>query len=367
MIKMVIADDEWFIRESLHHGINWAELGIEVVGTAANGYEAISLIQKEAPQLLLTDIRMPGLDGLELIGAAKEIVPRLKSIIISGFGEFEYAQKALKIGADDYLLKPIVDEDLVNTANKLVCQVKLEEKEKQEKKNNYLFKVIQGEIVADKTSFDELQLNGKYAIICWESELESILHINEPGVRSLAGNLLFVEEAEQKKVFLQRLDVLFTEKKIIGGGSSFSNDCEELTSLYKQALMAKEQNKFGHGYGCLFHEHTQSPIDMEEVFLYIKEHYQDAISLQSLATKFYISDSYFSRIFKQHTGKNFIEYLTEYRMQIAKDLLAYSSMKPSEVCKAVGYTDQRYFSQIFKKHTNMTPSLYKKANAGEMK
>ena len=365
MIKMVIADDEWLIRESLHHGIDWAELGIEVVGTAADGYEAFDLIKTEAPHLLLTDIRMPGLDGLELIGAAKEIDPHLKSIIISGFGEFEYAQKALKMGADDYLLKPIVDDDLIDIVKRLACQVKLEEKEKQEKIDNYLIKVIQGELVADKLSFERFKLNGKYAVVCWESEHENQLQIDESGIKSFAGGILFIEEAEQKQLFFEQLDGFFTDKKIVGGCSNFSSNCEDLHSLYKQALMVKEQNKFGQAQGCLFYEHTHSPINMEEVFLYIKEHYQEAISLQSLAMKFFISDSYFSRIFKQHTGKNFIEYVTEHRIEIARDLLVYSSMKPSEVSKAVGYVDQRYFSQIFKKHTGMTPTLYKKTNKEE--
>ncbi|MEK5037125.1 response regulator transcription factor [Sporosarcina sp. FSL K6-3457] len=360
MIKMVIVDDEWLIRESLQHGIDWAAMGIEVVGTAADGYEAITLIKTEAPHLLVTDIRMPGLDGLELIGAAKDMNPDLKSIIISGFGEFEYAQKALKMGADDYLLKPIADEDLKDIINRLVCQVKLEEQDKQEKVDSYLLKVIRGELKADKKLFEQYGLNGQFGVICWDSEHGGSLQVQESGIKSLAQGILFVEEAHQKQLFFQQLDGLFIDNKVVGGCSSFSSNCDDLHSLYRQALMLKEQSKFGRDQGCLFYEHSQSPINMEEVFLYIEEHYQEAISLQSLATKFFISDSYFSRIFKQHTGKNFIEYVTEYRMKIAKDLLAYSTMKTNEVSIAVGYTDQRYFSQLFKKQIGMTPSLYRK-------
>lgn len=360
MIKMVIADDEWLIREGLQYGIDWAALGIEVVGAAADGYEAIALIKMEAPHLLVTDIRMPGLDGLELIGAAKDMNPNLKSIIISGFGEFEYAQKALKIGADDYLLKPIVDEDLMDTVNRLVCQVKIEEQEKQEKVDGYLLKVIRGELKANKQLFEQYGLNGQYGVICWDSEQEDSLQIQESGIKNLTEGILFVEEAQQKQLFFQQLDGVFSDNEIIGGCSTFSNNCDDLPNLYKQALMVKEQHKYGQVHGCLFYENSQSPINMDEVFNYIAEHYQESITLQSLATKFFISDSYFSRVFKQHTGKNFIEYLTEHRMEIAKDLLEYSTMKTSEVSMAIGYTDQRYFSQLFKKHIGMTPSLYRK-------
>ncbi len=362
MIKMVIADDEWLIRESLHHGMDWAALGIEVVGTAADGYEAIALIKTESPHLLVTDIRMPGLDGLALIGAAKEFAPNLKSIIISGFGEFEYAQRALKMGADDYLLKPIVDEDLMDIVHRLVCQVKAEEQTRREKVDSYLLNVIRGELKADKLIFEQYRLNGDYAVICWESAVENPLEIEEVGIKSLTGGIVFISEAQKQQRFFQQVDELFVAKKVVGGCSAFSSDCQDLYSLYKQAFMVKEQHKFSKAQGCLFHEHLQSPINMEEVCQYIEGHYHEAISLQSLATKFFISDSYFSRIFKQHTGKNFIEYVTEYRMRIAQDLLVYAAMKTSEVSTAVGYTDQRYFSQIFKKHTGMTPSLYKKMN-----
>lgn len=355
---MVIADDEWLIRESIIHGIEWADLGVEIVGVCSDGLEALDNIIETEPHILLTDIRMPGLNGLELIKAAKIRIPHLKTVIISGFSEFEYAQQALKIGVDDYLLKPIIDQDLVNIISKLSSQSIAELKGSPDKVNNDLLRILLREI--EPGDFMEKQnIKGKFAVICWDGKTSLGLKISEPGVRILPGGIMFIEEANSKVDFLKNLNQLFVKDNILAGGSSFSNNFEDLPKLLKQAQWAREQNRGSQRYGLSMQEETNSPINIEEVFEYINNHYQEPITLQSLASKFFISDSYFSRIFKQHTGKNFIEYLTVYRIEIAKNMLAYSGMKPSEVCKAVGYTDQRYFSQIFKKITGTTPSQFK--------
>ena len=94
--------------------IDWDKLGYEIVGTANDGLRALEMVQELQPQLLITDIRMPGCDGIDLIRRAKEIQPALHCIVISGYRQFEYAQQALKYGVEDYLLKPIKEEEMIN-------------------------------------------------------------------------------------------------------------------------------------------------------------------------------------------------------------------------------------------------------------
>ena len=113
MVKLVVADDEERVCRLIVALGNWEELGIKVVGTAANGIQALELIRKEKTDILITDIRMPGLNGLELIEKVREISPDIKIMIISGYANFEYAQNALKQGVSDYLLKPI-NKDALN-------------------------------------------------------------------------------------------------------------------------------------------------------------------------------------------------------------------------------------------------------------
>ena len=119
MLKVVIADDEARILSLIRLLPDWDALGIEVVGTAGNGLEALALIERERPDILITDIRMPGCQGLELIERARRTVPDIEIIIISGYAHFEYAQTAIKLGVGDYLLKPIKKDELTATLSKL--------------------------------------------------------------------------------------------------------------------------------------------------------------------------------------------------------------------------------------------------------
>ncbi|MGB4589965.1 MAG: response regulator [Clostridiaceae bacterium] len=119
MLKVVIADDEDRICRLIVKLIDWDALEMNVVGIAHNGIEAIELIKTLLPDIVITDIRMPGYDGLDMIMKAKEINEAIEFIIISGYGQFEYAQKALRYGVSDYLLKPIKKEELEKTLQKI--------------------------------------------------------------------------------------------------------------------------------------------------------------------------------------------------------------------------------------------------------
>ena len=119
MLKVVVADDETRVCKLVLMLADWGRLGMEVVGTASNGLEALELVHLHHPDILITDMRMPGLHGLELIQQAKAEQPRLEIVIISGYAHFEYAQSAIKHGVGDYLLKPIQKDELNATLEKL--------------------------------------------------------------------------------------------------------------------------------------------------------------------------------------------------------------------------------------------------------
>lgn len=119
LIRVIIADDETRICKLIEHLINWEELGMEIVGIADNGIDALGLVEKAHPDLVITDIRMPGYDGLELIEKAKAINEKLEFIIISGYEEFAYAQKAIEYGVKDYLCKPINQDSLLKALHRV--------------------------------------------------------------------------------------------------------------------------------------------------------------------------------------------------------------------------------------------------------
>ena len=126
MIKAIIADDETRICQLIIALGEWERLGVEVAGVAQNGIEALELVKSVSAEMLITDIRMPGLSGLELIGQVRQHAPNLKIIIISGYANFEYAQQALKEGVNDYLLKPINRRALNEAIERLADMIRSE-------------------------------------------------------------------------------------------------------------------------------------------------------------------------------------------------------------------------------------------------
>ena len=112
MIKVFLVEDEIVMREGIKNNIDWEREGFEFVGEASDGELAYPLIQKARPDILITDIKMPFMDGLELSRLVKQEMPDIKIIILSGYDEFAYAKEAIKIGITDYLVKPIAGAKL---------------------------------------------------------------------------------------------------------------------------------------------------------------------------------------------------------------------------------------------------------------
>jgi two-component system response regulator YesN len=132
MLGVLIADDESLIREGLRQSLNWNELGLKVVGEASNGAEAMDAIKRLKPAILITDIKMPQKNGLEVTQFAKQFNPDMIVIIISGYSDFEYARQALKWGAFDFILKPTVFIEVMEVISRAVNAIRLEEKRKEE-------------------------------------------------------------------------------------------------------------------------------------------------------------------------------------------------------------------------------------------
>lgn len=117
MYGMVIADDELMIRKGLM-SIPWNDYDIQVLGVAEDGHQALTLLKTQCPEILLTDIRMPGIDGLKLIEAAKAENPEIQSILLTGYEDFNYAREAIRLGAVGYILKPSDPDEIIESVNK---------------------------------------------------------------------------------------------------------------------------------------------------------------------------------------------------------------------------------------------------------
>lgn len=123
MLKIILADDEELSVRMLENLIDWKRYDVSVVGTAHNGQQALELFLKERPDIVLTDIRMPGMDGLELMRRVKEIDDKTEFILVSAYADFEYAQRALALGGTNYLLKPVDEYELEKTLKKITEKI----------------------------------------------------------------------------------------------------------------------------------------------------------------------------------------------------------------------------------------------------
>ncbi len=130
MLKLLIVDDEEMIRTGLMKLFDWNSLGFEIVGEAADGNKALDLVKEKKPDIVLTDIRMPFKDGLELINDIKLINDDIRCVILTGYDEFKYAKRAIELGAYSYILKPIEPEVLIEVLNKISLEITRKSKEK---------------------------------------------------------------------------------------------------------------------------------------------------------------------------------------------------------------------------------------------
>ena len=155
MVKVFLAEDEFLIRNGIKNSIEWEKEGYRFVGEASDGELALPMVLKEKPDILITDIRMPFMSGLELSSLVKKELPDIKIVILSGYDEFEYAKDAIHIGVARYLLKPVSSAKLLETLGEIARQILQEQKEK-ELKDEYLREMRENEELKKMKFFGEL-------------------------------------------------------------------------------------------------------------------------------------------------------------------------------------------------------------------
>ena len=137
MIKVFLVEDEYAIREGIKKSVNWEANGFELVGEAGDGEMAFPKIVKTRPDILITDIRMPFMDGLELARLVKNEMPKIKIVVLSGYDDFNYAKQAISIGVEEYILKPVSGENLINQLKTIAESIQNERRD-DELKEKYL-------------------------------------------------------------------------------------------------------------------------------------------------------------------------------------------------------------------------------------
>ncbi len=160
MVKIFLVEDELIIRRNFRENIDWKSAGIEFTGDAADGELALPLIMSKHPDILITDIRMPFMDGLQLASIVKSKLPAIKIIVLTGYKDFDYAKEAIGIGVEDYLLKPITSEKLVEKIKTIAETIKKQQKE-EKVIENYKVEISEKKMLEKNVFFSEL-ISGHY-------------------------------------------------------------------------------------------------------------------------------------------------------------------------------------------------------------
>lgn len=535
-IKVFLVEDEMVIRRGIKNSIDWEKEGYIFCGEASDGELAYPMIIKEKPDILITDIRMPFMDGLELCKLVKKELPNIKILILSGYDEFDYAKEAIRLGVTEYLLKPISSGKLLEALNGVSESIRREKEDKdlvrkymeemRENTEHEKQKFFEQMIAGNLSMADALETGKKYEMNLSAGMYNLLLFRFTLGEENRKSGELLGEAEYAIEKLTERLEYVFefqcgvegwafllmadNEEQMSERVKELSKDLEEIMKNYstiayfggigqpvarlreleesfreaERALAARftmelnriisvedirmaqnvdtlddiEITSFGEiektrtmlekflNNGAedeidefvdvyineLPEENLKSVLmrqyiimdayivmmsfcekiegiegemqaqseelknsmktsqTLEEIKNYIrmllkkiigvrdtisgrrysdiieiakdqirKTYMSDEISLNTIAAEVGMSPSYFSSIFSKEMGKTFVEYLTEIRMDRAKELLMCSSMKTSEIGYEVGYKDPHYFSYIFKKTQNCTPKEFR--------
>lgn len=535
-IKVFLVEDEMVIRRGIKNSIDWEKEGYIFCGEASDGELAYPMIIKEKPDILITDIRMPFMDGLQLCKLVKKELPNIKILILSGYDEFDYAKEAIRLGVTEYLLKPISSGKLLEALNGVSESIRREKEDKdlvrkymeemRENTEHEKQKFFEQMIAGNLSMADALETGKKYEMNLSAGMYNLLLFRFTLGKENRKSGELLGEAEYAIEKLTERLEYVFEFQRGVEGWAfllmadneeqmservkELSKDLEEIMKNYstiayfggigqpvarlreleesfreaERALAARftmelnriisvedirmaqnvdtlddiEITSFGEiektrtmlekflNNGAedeidefvdvyineLPEENLKSVLmrqyiimdayivmmsfcekiegiegemqaqseelknsmktiqTLEEIKNYIrmllkkiigvrdtisgrrysdiieiakdqirKTYMSDEISLNTIAAEVGMSPSYFSSIFSKEMGKTFVEYLTEIRMDRAKELLMCSSMKTSEIGYEVGYKDPHYFSYIFKKTQNCTPKEFR--------
>ena len=406
MVKVFLVDDEIVIREGIRTSFPWEKTEYALVGEAPDGEMALPMIRDTQPDILITDIRMPFMDGMALCRAVRSQMPWIGIIILSGFDEFEYARQGIQLGVKEYILKPVTSEELKQALDRVQESLRKERREKSAGRSGSNQRFLQEKLISTLYSEDQRegdartvaeQLRGmginiaaqRYTVIdaAFEpietgyavlSELADgsggIVHLSpcRTGGRMLvlgdneedaeerayafgASMATELERAECGNIRISIGEIVDRPEDIFKSLQSARHIRHVLTDQAEDAPKIVGVREFSESSG-----ERSAAVTTARAKLYLAEHYRNgSLMLQDVAAAVGMSNSRFSTVFAQESGKTFTEYLTALRLEKAKELLRSTDMKSSQIAYEVGYNDSHYFSYLFKKNTGITPGEFR--------
>jgi len=383
-VKALMIDDEINVRFVMKQLGEWAKYGITTLFEAANGQEAKRIIEKESPEIIFTDIKMPGMNGMELIEWLHTNSYTGKVIFITGYDDYSFMRKAIQFSSFDYLLKPIEAEPFNHTLAAAVEAWKKEEKERSNKDNGDLEDVKRfrmNQVVTQACigeQFDELEI-ATFLPHANQYELTLMsfyqMHHAESYIQQLAAELMkqgwgkafaLQHDSSLCLVMSNESDWILIEEWIsqqfdipirLVSGKPIS-----LLNEIPRAFRDLQREMEGQNFRSI---HRVNDLDdarrMQDIVAYVEMYYMEELSLEKLANRFFLSREHISRKFKQQTGLPLSKYVMNLRINQAKMWLMETEESILSISLMLGYQDEKYFSKLFKKVVGMTPFEYRNA------
>lgn len=396
-LKVMLAEDELLVRLGIKSLIEWEKHGFSFIGDAPDGVKALELMEQEVPDILLTDIIMPRMGGLELIETAKQYYPETLFIVLSSHNEFDYVRKAMKMGVEDYILKTSLKpaellQILLEASSKIAkrrednssspiskgqsssrketltqklsswldknlepsnwMESSIAEPEEETLPENSVFMILKPELLREGVQESSAL---KLLIHLCQSEIGELL-ICDPVEVDNGEIILLLHELEADESNPQDIadHLIGASSRMLGialnvGISGQISNWSEIDRAYIQAKDILN--------GSWVKKTARE--DINRLLHYMKENFATDISLKNAAEYINMSESYLSFIFKKEIGTGFIDYLNMLRVDKAAHILINSSMPIYEIALQVGYENINYFGRIFKKVKGVSPQKYR--------
>lgn len=377
MYKVLFAEDELLVRLGLQNSIPWSKYEMEVAALADNGMEAYRLFEEIHPDILITDLRMEGMDGLELVKRVREIDKECAIVVISCLNDFETLRKLIPYNINAYVLKASISIDEVcnvleqtkeylisigRTAKKLIPDL--------EKPEDIISKYLLGDAVISLE--DDFEIFEHLLLFSLEEENKDKINklamdfIYELVNRQIPGEMLVPLKDKEFCVFYRSTEKKMGEriKRINNSIGDFLGVRFKIThSSRRKAENLKDwfDRAYVQQYEINIDENSGKAL-IQKSIEYMQEHFRESLTLTDISHTIGLSVSYFSYLFKQETGKNYIEYLNEIRLLATMKDLMNTDEKVVVVAQKNGFQNLEYFSRYFKKQTGESPARWRKLN-----
>lgn len=377
MYKVLFAEDELLVRLGLQKSIPWENFSMELTALADNGLEALRMFEEIRPDVVITDIRMDGMDGVELVRRIRLMDEECAVVVISCIDDFETLRKLIPYKLNGYVLKASISieeicgvlgqvKDYLIKTGRTAEDIQEDTKSLEESISDYL------QNKSRKLIWDNAKQ--MHQLLLFELKAEDKDKINELAMEFIyelvnrqmpGGTLIPLKEKEFCLYFPEK------EKNIEEKVQRVNHSIEGFLGVQFQVMRSKRQGNesikewFDRTYAeqsdRVFEGNGWNPLIQKSV-TYMRKHHQESLSLTEISHVIGISSSYFSHLFKQQTGKNYVEYLNEIRLEEAVKELRGTDEKIAVISQRHGFQNLEYFSRFFKRKMGVSPAKWRQKN-----